>query len=62
MTQLNISMKQQQNHGHREQIGVCQGGEGWGGRKWEIGLTRCKLVHTECINHKAPLYSRGSYI
>ena len=30
MTQTNLSMKQKQNHGHREQIGVCQGGGVWG--------------------------------
>ena len=36
MTQMNLSMKQKQNHGHREQTGGCQGGgglgEGWSGR------------------------------
>ena len=31
MTQMNLSMKQKQNHGHREQTGGCQGG-GEGGR------------------------------
>ena len=30
MTQMNLSMKQKQNHGHREQTGGCQGGGGWG--------------------------------
>ena len=38
MAQVNLSMKQKQNHGHREQTGGCQGGrdfgregaEGWG--------------------------------
>ena len=30
MTQMNLSMKQKQNHGHREQIGGCQGGGGSG--------------------------------
>ena len=29
MTQMNVSMKQKQNHGHREQTGGCQGGRGW---------------------------------
>ena len=28
MTQMNLSMKQKQNQGHREQTGGCQGGEG----------------------------------
>ena len=27
---MNLSMKQKQTHGHREQTGGCQGGEGWG--------------------------------
>ena len=26
----NLSMKQKQNHGHREQTGGCQGERGWG--------------------------------
>ena len=30
MPQMNPSMKQTQNHGHREQTGGCQGGGGWG--------------------------------
>ena len=35
MTQMNLSMKQKQSHGNREQTGGCQGGgevgEGWSG-------------------------------
>ena len=27
---MNLSIKQKQNHGHREQTGGCQGGGGWG--------------------------------
>ena len=30
MTQMNLSMKQKQNHGHGEQTGGCQGRGGWG--------------------------------
>ena len=30
MTQMNLSMKQKQNHGHRAQTGGCQGVGGWG--------------------------------
>ena len=30
MTQRNLSMKQKQNHRHREQTGGCQGGGGRG--------------------------------
>ena len=35
---MNLSMKQQQNHGHREQTGGCQGGGGWGRAEWKLGL------------------------
>ena len=30
MTQMNLSMKQKQTHGHREQTDGCQEGGGWG--------------------------------
>ena len=30
MTQINLSTKQKQTHGHREQTCGCQGGGGWG--------------------------------
>ena len=30
MTQMNLSIKQKQNHGHREQTDGCQGRGGWG--------------------------------
>ena len=26
---MNLSMKQKQNHGHKEETGSCQGGRGW---------------------------------
>ena len=38
MTQMNLPLKQKQTQGHREQIGGCQGGGGWGGMEWEVGL------------------------
>ena len=39
MTQMNLSMKQKQNHGHRKQMGGCQG-RGLGGRglSGQLGL------------------------
>ena len=59
---MNLSMKQKQNHGHREQTGGCQG-EGAGGEmEWEFGVSRCKLLYIEWINNKVLLYSTGSYI
>ena len=35
---------------------------GWGGRDWEAGVTRCKLLYIEWINNKILLYSTGSHI
>ena len=39
MTRVNLSLKQKQNHGYREQTGGCQGG-GWvgKGRTGSLGL------------------------
>ena len=59
---MNLSVKQKQNHGHREQIGGCQGGGDWGGMKWEVGVSRCKLLYIEWINNKVLLYSTENYI
>ena len=58
---MNLSMKQKQNHGHREQTCGCQGGVWEGGMEWEVGVSRCKLLYTEWIN-KVLLYSTGNYI
>ena len=55
-------MKQKQTHRHREQICGCQGGVGHGGGKdWEFGIRRCRLLSIRCIN-KVLLYSTGNYI
>ena len=35
--------------------------EGRGGLDWEFGISKCKLLDTDCIN-KALLYSTGNYI
>ena len=39
-------------------------GVGGVGRKldWELGISRCKLVYREWINHKVLLYSSGNHI
>ena len=61
MTQLNLSIKQKQNHRHREQTGGFWG-EGLEGRmEWQVGVSRCKLLHIEGIN-KVLLYSTENYI
>ena len=38
-------------------------GEGVGGGiEWEVGVSRCKLLYTECINNKVLLHSTDNYI
>ena len=60
MAQMNLSMKQKQTHGHREQTCCCQGGGGGGGREWEFGVSRGELLYREWINNKVLLYSTGN--
>ena len=55
---MNLFMKQQQTHGHSEQTCGCQEG----GVEWEVGVSRCKLLHIGWINSKVPLYSTEIYI
>ena len=59
-TQMNLSTKQKQTH--REQACGCQGGGGCGGKDWESGITRCKLLYVGWINYKVLLRSTGNYI
>ena len=59
---MNISTKQKQTHRHREQTCGCQEGWGGGGKDWEFGISRCKLLYTGWINNKVLLYSTGNYI
>lgn len=54
---MNLSMKQEQNHGHREQ------GEGLGGgMEWKVGVSQSKLLHIKWISNKVLLYSMGNCI
>ena len=58
---MNISMKQKQNHGHRENIGGSQGGTGsGGGMDWEFGISRYKLVYIEGINNRSYCIAQGT--
>ena len=59
---MHLSTKQKQTHRHREQTCGCQGGGGRGGRDWEFGISRCKLLYTEWIENKVLLYRTGTYI
>ena len=43
MPQMNLSMRQKQNQGHREQTGGCQGEGAERQMEWKVGVSRCKL-------------------
>ena len=58
---MNLPVKQKQNHGPREQTCGCQREGVEGGMEWEVGIGRCKLLYTEWINNKVPLYSTENY-
>ena len=40
---------------------VAKGEGDGGGKDWEFGISRCKLLYVEWIN-KVPLYSTENYI
>ena len=41
---------------------VIKGEGGGNGMDREFGVSRCKLLHLECINNKVLLYGTGNYI
>ena len=47
MAQRNLMMKQKPSHRHREQAGGYQVGGGEGGKDWEAGMSRRKLLYIE---------------
>ena len=58
---MNLSMKVKQTHRHRDQTCGHQGGRGKrGGRDWESGISRCKLVYTEWINNSSYCTAQGA--
>ena len=59
---MNLSTKQKQTHRHREQTCGCQRGAGRGGKDWEFGMNRGKLLYIGWINNKVLLYSTGNWI
>ena len=62
MTQMNLPMKQKQNHGYREQTGIAQRDGVGGEMEWEVGISRCELLYTEWVNNKVLIYSTENYI
>ena len=61
MTQMNLFMKEKQNHGRREYV-VAKGEGVRRGMDWEFGISRCKLVYIDWINNKVLLYGTGNCI
>ena len=57
--QINISMKQKQAHRYREEAYGCQRWGGVGGKNWEFGINRGKLLYIGWISNKV-LYSQGT--
>ena len=41
---------------------VDKGEDVGGGKDWEVGVSRCKLIYTEWINNKVLLYSTENCI
>lgn len=63
MTEMNLAVKQEQNHSRREQTRGQKAGEGGGGGGMvsEGQVSRCRLLYTGWINSKVLLYSTGDY-
>ena len=61
MTQMNLSMKQKQTHGYREEVVVARGRGDGGGRDWEFEISRYKLVYVGCISDMVLLCYIGNY-
>ena len=41
---------------------VAKGRRGRGGKEWEFGISRCKLLYIEWMNDELLLYNTGNYI
>ena len=62
MVQMNLSTEQKQTHACREQTCGCQRGGVGRGMNGEFGISRCILLHLECIHNEFLLYSTGNYM
>ena len=51
---MNLSTKQKQNHGYREQTGAGQRGGVGGGRERKFRVNRYKFLYIERMNKKDP--------
>ena len=63
MAQMNLSIyKTETDSDIENRLVVAKGEGGGGGKDWEFGVSRCKLVYIGWINNKALLYSTENYI
>ena len=46
----------------RLRLVVAKAEVGSGGKDWEFGIRRCKLLYIEWINNKVLLYSAWNYV
>ena len=46
----------------KNRLMVAKGEGVGGGKEWEVGVSRCKLLRTGWINNKVLLYSTENYI
>ena len=61
MTQTNLPTKQTDSQTQASGLMVAKGLGGGGGENWELGISRCQLLHIGWIN-KVLLYGTGSHI
>ena len=54
MAQMNLSTGKKHTHAHGEQTCGCQGGGGGSEMAWELGVSRCTLLHLEWISNEIP--------
>ena len=60
-TQLSTRIQNRLTH-TENRLGVAKEDRGREGTDWELGVSRCKLLHLAWINKKVQLYSTGNYI
>ena len=55
MMQMNLSMKQNKTHKHRDSLVVAKREGARGGRDWELRIGGCKLLCIGWVNNKVLL-------
>ena len=62
MAQMNLSTYRNRLTDIENRLVVAKGKDVGAGLKWEIGVSRCKLLYIEWINNKVPLCSKENHI